>query len=99
MADLPLQQNEAAAVVVENANRVLLRLSGNMGSTLTNADGSPNPGLMAGQAAPIRDPDGAVPGSVLVTIQLMSDFGLHPKKVAWLMQVSSAAAALQRRTR
>jgi hypothetical protein len=41
MDDLPLQQNESAAVVVENASRVLMRLSGNMGSALTNADGSP----------------------------------------------------------
>jgi hypothetical protein len=87
MGDLPLLQNEAAAVVVEHASRVLMRLSGNMGSALTNADGSPTPGLLSGQTL-IRDPDGAVPASVMVTIQLTRDYGLHPKKIAWLMQVT-----------
>jgi hypothetical protein len=66
---LPPQQNEAAAVVVEHASRVLMRLSGNMGSALTNADGSPTPGLLSGQTM-LHDPDGAVPASVMITIQL-----------------------------
>jgi hypothetical protein len=78
---------EASAGVVENANRVLMRLSGNLGSTLTNADGSPSSALLSGGATAIHSPEGAVPAHVVMTVQLTKEYDLHPKKIAWMMQV------------
>jgi hypothetical protein len=46
---------------------------------------------MSGQTL-IHDPDGAVPASVMMTTQLTTDYDLHPKKIAWLMQVSCRMA-------
>jgi hypothetical protein len=78
---------------VENVQRVLMRLSGNVSSALTNADGSPNPALLSGGVTAIRDAEVTLPANILLTVQLLEEYDLHPKKIAWLMQVRWAAAA------
>jgi hypothetical protein len=78
---------EATAAVVENANRVLMRLSGNLGSALTNADGTPSTAMLSGGVTTVHSSEGAVPAHVVTTVQLTKEFDLHPKKIAWLMQV------------
>ncbi|WIA09982.1 hypothetical protein OEZ85_010194 [Tetradesmus obliquus] len=79
-------QVKAAAGVTESAQRVLMRLSGNFASALSNADGSANAALASGGVTAIHDEHGAIPADVVMTTQLLGEFDLHPKKIAWLMQ-------------
>lgn len=79
-------QAKAAAGVTESAQRVLMRLSGNFASALSNADGSANAALASGGVTAIHDEHGAIPADVVMTTQLLGEFDLHPKKIAWLMQ-------------